>query len=61
MKRTALSSKLGRVVVLCGGVVLFSGAVAAQSGNIGNPVPPYNPYPPGILPSDLASEIASYS
>ena len=22
------------------------------------PVPPYNPYPPGILPSDLDSEIA---
>ena len=31
---------------------MSSGTVAAQ------PPPPYNPYPPGILPPDLVSEIA---
>ena len=30
----------------------------AQDATIPRPVPPYNPYPPGILPSDLDSEIA---
>jgi cytochrome c peroxidase len=31
--------------------------VSAQSSK-NNPVPVYNPYPPGILPADLDSEIA---
>jgi cytochrome c peroxidase len=35
-----------------GAILMSSGTVAAQ------PPPPYNPYPPGILPPDLVSEIA---
>lgn len=33
-------------------------ADAAEGKPAARPVPPYNPYPPGILPSDLDSEIA---
>ncbi len=50
--------KLTALLVLCSGVVftllIFSGPIPAQS-----PSPPaYNPYPPGILPANLSSEIA---
>jgi cytochrome c peroxidase len=65
MKRTTMFGAL----VVCAGVVLtlfqFSGTVAAQNNgdNNGNdktsqPVPAYNPYPAGILPADIDSEIA---
>ena len=65
MKRTTMFGAL----VVCSGVVLtlfqFSGTVAAQNNgdNNGNdkpshPVPAYNPYPSGILPADIDSEIA---
>ena len=53
MKRATL---LGAVVIcaaVVGALLLSSGTGAAQ-----NPAPPYNPYPPGILPPDLDSEIA---
>jgi cytochrome c peroxidase len=40
-----------------GGILLSSGTAAAQSAANVNP-PPYNPYPPGILPLNLVSEIA---
>ena len=57
------------IVVLCCAVVavllLFPQFSSAQNGGFGlkkgdpdTPPPPYNPYPPGILPSDLTSEIA---
>src|SRR6266446_8709942 len=55
MKRVTLISTL----VICAAVamLLFSGTTAAQNNN--NAVPaPYNPYPPGILPPDLDTEIA---
>src|SRR5438132_2817395 len=55
MKRVTLISTL----VICAAVALLlsSGNIAAQNGNQVVPAP-YNPYPPGILPADLASEIA---
>jgi cytochrome c peroxidase len=55
---------------LAGALLLFSGLLAAQDDNNNTDnsfedklkrivqVPPYNPYPPGILPANLASEIA---
>src|SRR5260370_14816708 len=53
MKRNRL------VLVICaavlGALLLSYSPVAAQDKN--SPVPPYNPYPPGILPGDLNSEI----
>jgi cytochrome c peroxidase len=53
MKKT----KLFAALVICGAVAgtlfLSSGTVSAQ-----DPARQYNPYPPGILPSDLNSEIA---
>ncbi len=50
MKRVTLISTL----VICAAVVLLlpSGSIVAQNSS------PYNPYPPGILPPDLDSEIA---
>ena len=58
MKRKTL---LGMLVmgVAVGGLLLVShGTAAAQNGsNKGVTPTPYNPYPPGILPNDLASEI----
>src|SRR5438876_9720426 len=55
MKRVTLISTL----VICAAVALLlsSGNIAAQNGNQAVPAP-YNPYPPVILPADLASEIA---
>src|SRR5467141_3891787 len=61
--------RLIAIVVLCCAVVavvlLFPQLSSAQNGGFGQkggdpdtPPPPYNPYPPGILPSDLNSEIA---
>src|ERR1700722_2870423 len=55
-------AKSVRTLAICtagiGILLLSSGTLAAQSGPSG-PVPPvYNPYPPGILPPDLSSEIA---
>jgi cytochrome c peroxidase len=65
MKRTTMFGAL----VVCAGMALtlfqFPGTVAAQQNNNNNNnnnksivVPPYNPYPPGILPADIDSEIA---
>jgi cytochrome c peroxidase len=55
--------QLSRVLVICaagfGALLLSSGIVAAQDGPKKGGVPtPYNPYPPGILPADIVSEIA---
>src|ERR1700739_3741446 len=61
--------KLIAIVVLCSAVIavvlLFPQLSSAQNGGFGlkkgdpdTPPPPYNPYPSGILPSDLNSEIA---
>src|SRR6266850_868810 len=58
MKRGTL---LGTLVICAGvvGVLLLSyGTAAAQGNKKSAPVPPYNPYPPAILPPDLGSEIA---
>src|SRR5258705_7092259 len=53
MKRATLLSTLLIVPAVIGALFLSPGTVAAQ-----NEPPPYNPYPPGILPPDLPSEIA---
>ena len=58
MKRTALVSMLVICAAGIGALLLSSGTVAAQDNNNIQVVPPYNPYPPGILPADLVSEIA---
>ncbi|HTB95252.1 MAG TPA: cytochrome c peroxidase [Candidatus Sulfotelmatobacter sp.] len=61
--------RLLAIVVLCFAVlavILLTAQVSsAQNGGFGlkkgdpdTPPPPYNPYPPGILPADLNSEIA---
>ena len=54
MKRTTLLGTLVVCVAVVGVLLLSYGPVAAQ----GTPAPPYNPYPFGILPPDLGSEIA---
>ena len=59
MKRATMLTVLVSFAAVTGALLLFSGAAAAQ--NKAKPVatvPPYNPYPPGILPGDLVSEIA---
>ena len=55
MKRATLFGAL--IIFAVGIAILFlsPGPVTAQSGPT---PPPYNPYPPGILPPDLTSEIA---
>src|ERR1700682_1344929 len=62
MKRTTLVSVLAIFTAGIGTLFLSSGTVAAQNDqnddNNNKNVPPYNPYPPGILPPDLVSEIA---
>jgi cytochrome c peroxidase len=50
MKRAKSVSMLVIFAAGIGILLLSSGTVAAQQ--------PYNPYPPGILPPDLVSEIA---
>ncbi len=50
MKRATLLSTLVICAAIAVALLLSSGTVAAQT--------PYNPYPPGILPPDLTSEIA---
>src|SRR5271167_3514734 len=54
-------AKLVRTLAICtagiGILLMSSGTLAAQDTKITVP-PPYNPYPPGILPSDIVSEIA---
>ena len=52
MKHSKLVSMLVIFAAAIGAILMSSGTVAAQ------PPPPYNPYPPGILPPDLVSEIA---
>jgi cytochrome c peroxidase len=41
-----------------GAMLLSSGTATAQTSTINLAPPPYNPYPPGILPLDLVPEIA---
>jgi cytochrome c peroxidase len=58
MKRANL---VGMLVICAAGIgILFlsSGTVAAQDTQKEPAPTPYNPYPPGILPPDLVSEIA---
>src|SRR6266852_2305968 len=50
MKHSKLVSMLVIFEAAIGAILMSSGTVAAA--------PPYNPYPPGILPPDLVSEIA---
>src|SRR5260370_12938397 len=62
MKQTTLVSKLVICAAGIGALLLSSGTLAAQDNKNDKEkevVPtPYNPYPPGILPPDLVSEIA---
>src|ERR1700722_6205094 len=55
-------AKSVRTLAICtagiGILLLSSGTLAAQDPNTAPVPPPYNPYPPGILPSDIVSEIA---
>jgi cytochrome c peroxidase len=55
MKRARLLGILIFCTAVVGALLLPSGTVRAQQGSW---VTPYNPYPPGILPADLVSEIA---
>ena len=57
MKRNTSASMLVISIAGIGILLLSSGTVAAQTQPT-TIIPPYNPYPPGILPSDLVSEIA---
>src|ERR1700733_11971147 len=41
-----------------GATLLCSGTATAQTSSTNLTPPPYNPYPPGILPPDLVPEIA---
>ncbi|MDX6464605.1 MAG: cytochrome c peroxidase [Acidobacteriaceae bacterium] len=56
MKRYTLVRMPVIWVAVIGALLLSYSPAAAQDKN--TPVPPYNPYPPGILPGDLNSEIA---
>src|SRR5260370_6748065 len=55
MKRNTLVSMLVISAAVIGALFLSYSPAAAQDKN--TPVPLYNPYPPGILPGDLNSEI----
>jgi cytochrome c peroxidase len=58
-KAMKLAMLLGTLVIcaaVVGALILSSGTVSAQAPVV-TPTP-YNPYPPGILPADLDSEIA---
>jgi cytochrome c peroxidase len=60
-KAMKLAMLLGTLVIcaaVVGALLLSSGPVAAQGGKKVVTPTPYNPYPPGILPADLDSEIA---
>src|SRR4051794_35849180 len=54
MRRATLLGTLTICLTALGFLLLSYSPVAAQN----TPVPAYNPYPPGILPADLGSEIA---
>ncbi len=55
MKRRALIALLGTSAVVVLALIVAAQTVPAKKGG---PLPAaYNPYPPGILPSDLGSEI----
>ena len=68
MKRAPLLGMLVICAAVVGALLLSSGTIAAQNDNNNKDdnfssrkrvtPTPYNPYPPGILPSDLVSEIA---
>ena len=54
MKRRALIALLGTSAIVVFALIVASQTVPAKEG----PLPvAYNPYPPGILPSDLGSEM----
>ena len=55
MKRARLLGMLIFCAAVVGALLLPTGTVTAQQGSW---VTPYNPYPTGILPADLVSEIA---
>src|SRR6202521_2217259 len=59
MKRTGSVSILGICTAGIGALLLSCGTVAPQGGKDHKKevAPPYNSYPPGILPGDLNSEI----
>src|SRR5258708_1204531 len=56
--RTLVVLATGGVCGLALWMSFYSPKVSAQSNGSGPSVPIYNPYPPGILPPDLSSEIA---
>src|ERR1700726_4250106 len=58
MKRSMFLGALVICAAVVGLLLLSSGTIAAQGNKQSTPVPPYNPYPPGILPPDLITEIA---
>src|SRR6266852_9053760 len=62
MKQTTLVRMLVISAAGIGALLLSSGTLAAQGNKNDDDkkevVTPYNPYPPGILPPDLVSEIA---
>ena len=62
MKRMKRNSSVSILIICAAGIaaVLLSSCGAAVQGNKDDKkkvAPPYNPYPPGILPDDLNSEI----
>ena len=65
MRTTVFSTVLVFLAVVVGVCVMPRAALAqtaaAQSDSFPKPPPDYNPYPPGILPSDLNSELARVS
>ena len=56
--RTLIVLATGGVCGLALWISFYSPKVSAQNNGSAPSVPVYNPYPPGILPSDLSSEIA---
>jgi cytochrome c peroxidase len=64
MNRRALIALLGTSVIVVLALIVTPQVVPAQKGGSdkkGGPPLAYNPYPPGILPADLESEIARVS
>ncbi|MDB6162138.1 MAG: putative methylamine utilization protein MauG, partial [Gammaproteobacteria bacterium] len=56
MRTNGIIAVLGILAIVLGATIV-SDAAAAETEREGAP-PVYNPYPPGILPSDLNSEVA---
>ena len=58
MRQTSLIVLGATAATIAAALSISAHIVRGQSESAAKPAPLYNPYPPGILPSDLSSETA---